>query len=118
MGVSMRSEDVIRLHIHPSACMELWNRCEVFGQVASELKQSLSSSSLVQTVSTRGEVLDMFFDQSALCNWAHEEVALQPFRQPSDADLTGRTSQRDKQMPLDVRNGDAGMRRARGDALS
>lgn len=84
--VTMEAGAVVRLHVDPSVCAELWSRCEVFGQVASDLKESLGASALAQRAKRKAESLDMFFHKQSLCGWVHKEVALKPFRKPSVED--------------------------------
>merc|ERR1711879_510040 len=84
--VTLEAGAVSRLHVGPSACAELWNLCEVFGQVASDLKQSIVDSELAQRAKRKAENMDMFFSEHSLCHWIHNEVALQPFRKPSVSD--------------------------------
>lgn len=84
--VTQEEERIVRVHVHPSVCMELWSQCEVFGMHAILLKQSLLDSALAKQAKRQVEDLDMFEDQQALCSWLHNEFALHPFRKPTESE--------------------------------
>lgn len=84
--VTLHGEDVVRVHIDPAVCMELWSHCEDFGRAAKQLVHALLDSALAKQASAPYEDLSMYFDEQALCNWLHDEVALHPFSRPSQAE--------------------------------
>lgn len=79
--------NVVRVHISPDACTELWEHCGAFGEAARGLRQSLTDSLLAKQAERPVTDLSMFNDQQALCDWLHDDVALHPFRWPTEMEL-------------------------------
>lgn len=84
--VTLDNNQVVRVHVQPIVCMDLWAKCESFGTAEKTLRQALLDSPLAKQAKSEYQDLRMFSDQQALCNWLHNEVALHPFRRPSEAD--------------------------------
>merc|ERR1712172_201657 len=67
--------------------MELWASCEAFGEATRRLRQSLLDSLLAKQAKHNVVDLTMFSDQQTLCDYLHDNVALHPFRMPSETEL-------------------------------
>lgn len=79
----MTADRVLRIRMSTSVCVELWAACSSFGTSIANLRAALRDSRLARTASQAEENFDMFLSQLQLCNWAHDTIALHPFKQPS-----------------------------------
>jgi hypothetical protein len=77
---------IVKVRIDPSVCVQLWDRCMVFGQASKELELRILDSALAKQAKQGIESLYMFRDQQSLCDWAHVRIALHPFSLTTTAD--------------------------------
>jgi hypothetical protein len=77
---------IVKLRIDPSVCVQLWDRCMVFGKASKELELRILDSALAKQAKVGIESLYMFRDQQSLCDWAHVRIALHPFSLTTTAD--------------------------------
>merc|ERR1719162_2186873 len=79
----MEADSLLRVRMDPSVCVELWSACNPFGAVVRDLSSAIRDSRLARAVPKAEESFDMFTSKTQLCNWAHNIIALHPFKQPS-----------------------------------
>jgi len=84
--VELYRQKVVRVRISTTVCVELFQRCEKFGEASMRLKQSVLDALLGKQAEAPMENLDMFNDQQQLCDWAHNRIALHPFSNPTEED--------------------------------
>jgi len=84
--VLLGAHGVIRVNIAETTCTALWESCADFSVLATQLRQAVFDSRLAIMQSTPFENLAMFDDQQALCDWAHDAIALHPFTTPGEAE--------------------------------
>lgn len=77
------ADRLLRIRMAPSVCVELWAACSSFGTSVASLRAALRDSRLARSAPRAEESFDMFLSQRQLCNWAHDMIALHPFKQPS-----------------------------------
>ena len=77
---------IVKVRIDPSVCVQLWDRCMVFGKASKELELRVLDSALAKQAKVGIESLYMFRDQQSLCDWAHVRIALHPFSLTTTAD--------------------------------
>ncbi|CAK9080895.1 unnamed protein product [Durusdinium trenchii] len=80
--------EVLRVHIHPEDCEELWIRCESFSLAARALREALLDSLLAKQARKPVEDLTMFEDQQA----------------EKEANLFADCGQREQASPLEPRD--------------
>eukprot|EP00927_Polykrikos_kofoidii_P025006 TRINITY_DN22565_c0_g1_i1.p1 TRINITY_DN22565_c0_g1~~TRINITY_DN22565_c0_g1_i1.p1 ORF type:complete len:343 (+),score=53.08 TRINITY_DN22565_c0_g1_i1:81-1109(+) len=85
--VSLSNRQIIRVHVTPATCLDIWTHCNAFGEASVNLRTALLDS--IPAKQAKGAVVDlsMFADQQALCDWLHNTVALHPFQYPTEAEL-------------------------------
>lgn len=83
--VQFKGRHVIRVDLSENTCTELWASCETFAELTKYLRQAVLDSELATRQTTPIEHLGMFNDQQALCDWAHDVLALHPFTTPGEA---------------------------------
>jgi len=90
----MSGDHVMRVRLARSVCLKLWASCAAFAESVSKLRVAIQDSRIARSASRSEESLDMFLNQERLCEWAHDEIALRPFRLPSkeDQDLATQTA--------------------------
>jgi len=79
----MSADRLLRIRMAASVCVELWAACSSFGSAVAGLRAALRDSRLARAAPRAEASLDMFLSQQKLCNWAHDMIALHPFRQPT-----------------------------------
>jgi len=79
----MTADRLLRVRMAASVCVELWAACSTFGAVVAKLRNAIRDSRLARSVPRAEESFDMFLSQRQLCNWAHNTIALHPFKQPN-----------------------------------
>lgn len=77
---------VLAIRMASSVCVELWASCASFSKLVASLRSALQDSAVARSAVESQENLDMFLRQDDLCDWAHSEVALHPFKLPSKED--------------------------------
>jgi hypothetical protein len=78
----MNGDQLIRLRIKSTVCVDLWNTCQPLGNAVGNLKQAIQDSAIAKKAKVAEEDLDMFLSQHTLCDWMHDTVALHPFLVP------------------------------------
>lgn len=79
----MSASRLLRVRMAASVCVELWAACSSFGSAVAGLRAALRDSRLARAAPRAEASLNMFLSQQKLCNWAHDMIALHPFRQPT-----------------------------------
>lgn len=77
---------IIRVRISEGTCTNLWEACGHFSALTQALKQAVLDSSLAVQQPGSLENLAMFADQQALCDWAHDAIAMHPFTTPGESE--------------------------------
>mmetsp|Transcript_100266 Transcript_100266/g.189074 ORF Transcript_100266/g.189074 Transcript_100266/m.189074 type:complete len:322 (+) Transcript_100266:134-1099(+) len=77
---------VLAMRMASSVCVDLWAACASFGKLVGLLQNALRDSAVARVATESQENLDMFLTQQQLCDWAHDEIALHPFKLPSKED--------------------------------
>eukprot|EP00931_Biecheleriopsis_adriatica_P107277 TRINITY_DN81624_c0_g1_i1.p1 TRINITY_DN81624_c0_g1~~TRINITY_DN81624_c0_g1_i1.p1 ORF type:complete len:363 (+),score=66.08 TRINITY_DN81624_c0_g1_i1:70-1089(+) len=82
-------DQVIRVRMTTSVCLDVWAMCKHFSQQAVALDLALRDSSVARNASVATEDLDLFKGKQTLCDWMHDQVALHPFemRMKEDSNL-------------------------------
>jgi len=78
----MDGDQLVRLRIKSTVCVDLWNTCQPLGSAVGTLKQAIVDSAIAKQAQVAEEDLDMFLSQHALCDWIHDTIALHPFSVP------------------------------------
>jgi len=85
-GTVLAGEKVQRVRIARSVCLQLWDHCASFGDLAMALSAAIRDSVVARRARRAFENLDIFAGQQQLCDWMHDQVALHPFRLPTQED--------------------------------
>lgn len=80
---NMAADHLLRVRMARSVCVELWAACAPLGAAVASLRAAVRDSRLARAALRAEESFDMFLSQRQLCNWAHDAIALHPFKQPS-----------------------------------
>ncbi|CAJ1396860.1 unnamed protein product [Effrenium voratum] len=85
-AVPSSSASVLRVRIPAGDCVELWAECSALGQKSRALREAILDSRLAMRSRLPVEYLEMFEDQQALCDWAHDVIAMHPFTSPNEVE--------------------------------
>lgn len=83
---SVAKDQLVRVRMPAQVCNQLWASCAAFSSSVVDLRNALRDSKLARAASGAEESLDFFLGKGRLCDWAHDQIALHPFKQPSRED--------------------------------
>lgn len=86
VGNELSMEQVVRVRMTRSVCLQVWATCRDFGAAAARLTAAIRDSAVARRAPRAAENLDMFTSQQRLCDWMHDQVALHPFKLPATED--------------------------------
>jgi len=86
VGDVLAGEQIVRVRMARSVCLELWDACQGFGRSVAAMTAALADSNIARSASRPQEDLSMFTNEQGLCDWMHDQVAMHPFRQPNNED--------------------------------